>query len=338
MTKEFLFLSGRISALKSKLLSDSQLERMVMANSPAEAFRVLVELQYASQFDDSTKPQDFLKIIHKGLLETKKMILDGADNDESFEFIWKNFDLNNLKRALKIKFVEKKDDIEDSSEDNGFNWLGSLDINDIKGIIFQNKEEFIRKIPREYREVLSEAENIFSKTGDFKKIELALDKAHFNFLKRISEGKGVPFLKKWLIRMADETNIKTFVRNLLVFKTKFTEDMFLPHGKIPFQDFTEISEISELENLFKKHELYFLEGVLSENNSIDKNIISLERALSKEMDFFLKMSETDALGEIEIPLVYLHQRIKNARKIKYVMMAKFYGMDSEKIYETLKHI
>ena len=338
MSKEFLFLSGRISALASKLITDAQLERMIMAKSPDAAFRVLVELQYADQFDDSTKSQDFLKIIHQGLLETKKMISEGTDNDESFEFIWKNFDLNNIKRALKIKLLEGETEITDFSEDNGFNWLGSLSVEDISQVVFAQDAESLAKIPREYHEALKTADEVFAETANFQTIELMLDKAHFEFLKRIADGKGVPFLKKWLSRMADAVNIKTVARNLFIFETEFTEEMFLPYGVIKFADLAKTDSIEEFENLFKKYELLALEGILSDKKSVEENIINLERALSKEEDFFLQMAEADALGEIEIPLVYLHKRIKNARKIKYVMMAKFYGMDPERIYDTLKHI
>jgi len=338
MTKEFLFLSGRISALASKLLTEAQLDRMVMADSPEAAFRVLVELQYASQFNDDTEAKDFLKIINQGLLETKKMILEGTDNDESFEFIWKNFDLNNIKRALKIKLLEGGTEIIDFSEDNGFNGLGSLTVDDIHEIVFSAKEESLKKIPREYHEALLKAEEVFKETGDFQLIELMLDRAHFEFLHRIAQGKGVPFLQEWLSRMADATNIKTVARNLLIFESKFSREMFLPYGKIAYKDLAKVDSIESAEELFKKYELFYLEGVLKENKSAEENIIALERALAKEEDYFLTMAEADALGEIQIPLVYLHRRIKNARKIKYVMLSKFYGMEPELIYETLKHI
>ncbi len=338
MAKEFLFLSGRISALESKLLTDAQLDRMIMARTPKDAFRVLVELQYASQFDDSTEAKDFLKVITQGLKETKQMILDGTDNDESFEFIWKSFDLNNLKRALKIKLVDGESEITDFSEDNGFNWLGALTPEDISKIVFQADKEAIQKIPREYREVLQKADKIFAETENFQEIEFLLDKAHFDFLNRVANGKGVPFLKKWLTKMADFANIKAVARNLFIFETKFSREMFLDHGKIAYEDLAKISSSEDFEELFKKYELFFLEGVLKENKTAEENIIALERATEKEMDFFLKMAEADALGEIEVPLVYLHRRIKNARKIKYVMFGKFYGMEPERIYETLKHI
>lgn len=337
MNKEFLFLSGRISALEAKLVIFSQLERMVMAKTPADAFRILVELQYADIFDDSTKPQDFLKIINQGLLETKKMILEGTDNDKSFEFIWKNFDLNNLKRALKIKLLDEKTEITDFSEDNGFNWLGELSAEDIQEIVFDGKG-YKNKIPREYRQILDQAEEIFGEDENFQRIELLLDKAHFDFLNRIAGNDEVKFLQKWLERMADMANIKTVARTLFLFEGKFSREMFLPYGKIKFLDLDKINSLENFETLFKKYELYSLEEILSEKNTTEENIIFLERAIEKEIDSFLQSSASDSLGGIEIPLVYLHKRIKNARKIKFVMLSKFYGMDPEKIYETLKHI
>ena len=336
MNKDFLFLSGRISALESKLVTFAQLERMVMAKDPEAAFRILVELQYADVFDDSTKAQDFLKIINQGLLETKEMIMDGTDSDESFEFIWKSFDLNNLKRALKIKFLDEETEITDFSEDNGFNWLGSFDQKDLQEIVFS--EENSVEVPVEYQEALGKSREIFEKNENFQEVELALDKAHFDFLHRISKGKEVKFLKNWLEKMADTTNIKTAARNLLLFERKISREMFLPHGKVSFEDLESVDSIESAEELFKKYELYSLEGVFKSDDSAESNILNIERAMDRFIDDFLQIAKSDALGGLETPLVYLHRRIKNARKIKFVMMAKFYGMDPEKIYETLKNI
>ena len=67
MVKEFLFLCGRIRALESKLLTHAQIDRMIGANSPEDAFRVLTELQYAEEFVEATRPQDYFQIIKKGL-------------------------------------------------------------------------------------------------------------------------------------------------------------------------------------------------------------------------------------------------------------------------------
>lgn len=336
MNKDFLFLSGRISALESKLVTFAQLERMVMAKDPAAAFRILVELQYADVFDDDTKPQDFLKIIHQGLLETKEMIMDGTDEDESFEFIWKNFDLNNLKRALKIKLIDGESEIVDFSENNGFNWLGSLSKIEIQTIVFGGEK--LEKLPVEYQNALDKSREIFEENKNFQEVELLLDQAHFEFLNRISKGREVKFLKNWLEKMADTTNIKTAARNLLLFENKISREMFLPYGKISFEDLELIYSVETAEVLFKKYELFQLENILNEKNSTEENILNLERSIDKLMDEFLRNASADALGGVEMPLVYLHRRVKNARKIKYVMMSKFYGTDPEKIYAILKHI
>ncbi len=82
----FLFLNGRIRALESKLLDVGRLERMVGAKTPDDAFRVLVELQYADYFDEKTKASDFDNIMHRGLLETKEMIVESTNDFVGFKF------------------------------------------------------------------------------------------------------------------------------------------------------------------------------------------------------------------------------------------------------------
>jgi vacuolar-type H+-ATPase subunit C/Vma6 len=155
------FLSGQLQALESKLLTVSRLDRMIGAKTSEDAFRVLVELQYSEYFDDKTRATDFTRIIEQGLLETKKMILDGVGNDPAIEFLFRRFDLNNLKRAFKLRFLENETSIEDFSEENGFSPLGELSKEELFDLVFQNKE--INKLPKEFLEVASQAELIIKK-------------------------------------------------------------------------------------------------------------------------------------------------------------------------------
>mgnify|MGYP000123776905 CR=1 FL=1 len=133
---DFLFLAGRIRALQSKLLSDSQIERMIGAATATDAFRVFSELQYAEYVSANVGINDFESIIDQGLQETKSLIISGTENAPEFQYIWKQFDVNNFKRALKEKLIDGATSITNFSAENGYDPLANISKSDIEAAVF----------------------------------------------------------------------------------------------------------------------------------------------------------------------------------------------------------
>lgn len=333
MVKEFLFLCGRIRALESKLLTHAQIDRMIGANSPEDAFRVLSELQYAEEFVEGTKPQDYFQIIKKGLLETREMIVSGTDNDPAFEFVWKKFDLSNIKRALKLKLIDGASELGDFSESDGFAFLGSLSAKEIEEAVFGGE---IKPLPREYRAALSEAERVYAKDNSFREVEFVLDAAHFEFLRRIA---STPFLRELLIHEVDGTNLRSAARSVLVWEEKLAEAAVLPGGEIKAEMLSAIENKAQLAEAFLESEEFrkFANILTDEKKLSEEILVDLERAIHADEIEWISGQEESDIGTIIVPMTYLEKRVRNASRIKFVMAAKFYGIEPEKIYETLKH-
>ena len=333
--KSFLFLNGQVRALQSKLLTVSQLDRMIGAHSPEDAFRVLVELQYAEYFDDSTTPSDFLKIIERGLLETKELILKGSGNDPAFEFIWKSFDLNNLKRALKRRLIEEKSDLGEFTEENGFSDLGTLKEEDLQRVVFDEKEA--ENLPEEYSTVLREAAEIFKKSESFREVEFAFDRAHFDFLARVAQEENSSFLRDLLGFLADSTNVRSLARSVLVINEKLPKAGFVPHGTFTFELIQDIENFAGLMDFIRRTRFATLYSGVDESFSPEEKLLSLERKLDRAYQDFLHESQSGEISSIQVPLMYFERRLQNARLLKFIMFAKFYGLDPETIYKTLEH-
>ena len=335
MTKEFLFLCGQIRAMEARLLTRAQIDRMVGAKSPEESFRILAELQYADDFDDSTRPKDFFKIIRQGLLETKKLIMDGTQNDSSFEFIWKEYDLSNLKRAFKLKFIDGATELGAFSESDGFAFLGSLSAEEIDAAVFHGKIELL---PIEYRTALTDAERVFKETKSFRSIEFIFDGAHFDFLDRIVKEQGMPILKKLLQTRVDGTNLRSAARCVLIWEEKLSAEAILPHGTVPAEALMKVDSLESLKSTFKLHPFFErFEKTLEEDLSSEDLLIHLERQMHDAGIEWLSELESGDIGTFIVPMTYLQKRIRNASQIRFIMSAKFYNIEPEKIYETLKH-
>lgn len=61
--------------------------------------------------------------------------------------------------------------------------------------------------------------------------------------------------------------------------------------------------------------------------------------IEKEIDIlyakFMREATEDGIASAQIPVNYFERRLQNSRMIKFVMYAKFHGMDAEQIYKTL---
>ncbi len=333
--KDFLFLAGQIRALESKLVTQAQLDRMIGAKTPAEAFRVLIELAYAQYFDEQARPQDFEKIIEKGILETKDLILRGTDNAEAFDLLWKKEDLNNIKRALKLRIVDGKSEIENFDSSHGFSVFGSLSADDIQAAVFDGNAEKI--LPKEYAEVVAKADTLWEKEGVFQAIEFALDAAHFAYLSRLARKTGIGFIRTYIRRLADNTNLRALLRCILLQEKSLSKEAFMPYGTLSFADVKEVSTLEAFKKLITKTDFFGLDDIFDDKKSAEDNLLTFERAMAAEHQQFLTDAEDGEIGSIQIPLVYMEKRLRDARLIKFIMFAKFYGMETEKIYETIRN-
>ncbi len=308
---------------------------MVGAKSPEDAFRVLTELQYARDFDEATQPRDFFKIIKKGLLETKKLIMDGTDENLAFEFIWKEYDLSNIKRALKLKFLDGATELGKFTESDGFAFLGSLSAAEIDAAVFHGE---VKPLPREYREALIRAEEIFHATKSFRSIEFVFDRAHFEFLNRVAESHSIPVLRELLELRVDGTNLRSAARAILAWDETLTKEAILPYGTLSEKDLLEANSVASLKKVFKQHPFFErFEKTLEEGLASEDILIRLERQMHNALIEWLSELEAGDIGTFIVPMAYLQKRIRNASRIRFIMAAKFYGIAPEKIYETLKH-
>lgn len=340
----FLFLAGRIRAKEGDLLTMAQAERMIGAASVENAFRVLMELPYAEFIDKETAVGDFLQIINQGLLETKDLLIEGTGNHQAFDFIWKDFDTNNLKRALKEKLIDGAEAVGAFTESNGYAPFGSLSVADVNELVFgqvQNEEEPV-SFPAFYTEAMAEAEALYAETENFQPVEFLLDQAHFEYLKSLAKKLNNAFLKKYVSVLADESNSKTILRFILT-ETEMMPAAFVPYGSFGAKDVMK-ANITDLESfldfLLDTDLVYVVEHARSylKKEGAEHFLAFFERFLDKKKQDWLLSEEAGEIETIQIPMVYFMRRVQNSRVLKFIMFAKMYGLPAEQIFASLKNL
>lgn len=330
----FLFINGQIRALESQLLNVNRLDRMIGARTPDEAFRVLSELQYARYLDEEVTSKDFYRIVEKGLRETKDLINYGTGGHMGLEFLWRSEDINNLKRAYKMKFLQKKSELGDFTAENGFSQLGELSREEIEQIVFVGK--FPETLPASYTKALEQVESVYEEKGEFRYIEYFLDQAHYTYLGDVARKVGSSFLKKWLAMEIDGVNVRSLSRSLLIQEEELPTEAFVQGGNITLERFKKVKTWDQYLTLTKETPFRGIQTLLHENDSNEDKLLTIERECDRVVNQFLQESESGEIDSIQVPIVYFTRRMRDARMIKFIMFAKFHGLSPENILKTLK--
>ncbi len=328
---DYSFISGQIQAQESKLLNVNRLDRMIGADNPEAAFRVLSELQYAEHLDDDTSAKSFDSIISKGLIETKEMIEKGVGEDSGLLFIWLRFDINNIKRGLKRKLLENKDSLGKFTQDNGYSALGSISEENLNKLIFDGVR--LDDVDKRILKIIADAQDILDKNNnEFRFVEYALDQIYFQILNRFTKNK---FLKKLFAITVQCTNFRALARSVFVSKEKLPKEAWISFGEITYNDIKNIENFSDFISFTERTEFLDIIKELDENKDAE-NLLIIEKFLDKFYQNFLDDALLGEIASIVIPFVYFEKRLQNSRLLKFVMFAKFNGMSPKEIYKTLE--
>jgi len=331
---DFPFVVGRVNAQESTLLVQSQLDRMIGARTAEEAFKILLELQYAEFIDEEVGVEDFYNLIRQGLFETKTMILDGTSQAEVFNFYWAQFDVNNLKKALKLKLIEGKTEIENFSEEVGFSSLGSLNQNNLETLVFKGMslEDFDENI----QDVVKSAKSIYE-SQDFLAVEQALDDALVRYILKLKSKIYDSFFHTLIDLWVKQTNIRNLSRSVLIRKTKMKPQEWIETDELAYFEIKNIETFEDLSTYLGGKGFSNILSQLDPKDS-EKSMYAIEKAISAEYDNFIKWETTGGNSDIAILMGYFEKRMRNAQKLKLVMYAKFNDFEADKIYELLEQL
>lgn len=332
----FLFVNGQVRALESRLLTPNRLERMVGAPNAEDAFRVMVELQYAEYFDENTKAQDFGSVIEQGLLETKKFIQNGGNFHPGYDLFFAQFDVNNLKQALHNRLVDQKGALaqEDFTEDKGFSPLGNFSFEDVNNTVFYNKPP--EYVPSVFIEAVVQAPKILEERKHFRFVEYALDKAYAEHVLQVARKSKNAFLKAFAQRIIDTTNFRVLARSILLHKENLPHEAFAEGGLLLKEDLHRIRSMKDLAKHVSAVDFYLAAEILLSEQSDSEKIQAFEQSLDQKMQQFLEDAASDDMQSIAVSMNYFERRLRDARRLRFIMYSKFHGLNPDFIFNTLK--
>ena len=318
MEKIYPYAVSKIKAKENRLLTKANLEQLAQENNIERIVSVLREKEY--DFDIVQRPEDYEIVLKKAEEELYKLIRGIIDENDFIQIFLSQNDYYNVKLILKSKIQKKeyKNNLVDS---------GTISKDEI--VTIMENEEY-DKLDKKMKESIKEAIELYEKTKMPFVIDAILDKACFNKMKKLAEKIKNEFILKYIEKLIDITNIKTFFRiRKINQEASLFEISYIEGGKINQKTF--------MENL-KEDEQNLKYKFMGFSNTIEQAIYhyeNLDKFCDNYIMDYMKEAKLKALT-IEPIVAYIYARQTELKNIRIIFTGKLNNISNEKIKERLR--
>ncbi len=218
---DYLFISGRIRALEGKLLTRDRMERMLEAQTPMDAAKVLVECGY-SELEEVT-PTGIDRMLTEQRQRAFHDLYHDAPDSNIVDVFRIKYDYHNAKVLLKAEALGIE-------ADRLLTDAGLVPAEKLKEAV--RASEFMG-IPGKLAPAIVEAREVLGSTRDPQLSDFVLDRAYFQDMFDMAKKSESAFLAGYVRINIDAVNLKSLVRTLRMGKdTDFLRTVLFPGGGI----------------------------------------------------------------------------------------------------------
>lgn len=337
---ELAHIAGRIKTLEGELLTSNDIERMLLAPSANEAFKVLNETHYSSYNIGIERTEDFQKLLDAGLREAKEFLEELMPNKWVLNILWYYYDIHNIKTLFRGKFTGAPA----AEVDHMLIKLGTLDTGHLADAIYKDYMSFpdfeyssdvdIKSITKVIEKVKLEA----AVKPNILDMATRLDALYFNLIQGVADRAKDEFISEYVMRYTDLFNMQAMIRLVNEGASYEKMDHILVDG----------GTIDKYHLLIAAH--HGMSGIIHEMH--DERIATLCKALADKSEhamenvnryiqnLFVDFMETakcenHSLGQV---IGYFFAKTNNAQIIRTVMIGRLAGVDIDEIRSHLRNL
>lgn len=328
-----------IRVLETKLLSENELERMVLAKDAKDAYKILNETEYSTHIGDIEKVEDFQEVINSGLKDAKEIVGKIVPYKHIFNMLWFRYDFHNMKVLLKAKNSEKDfDEVKDYCYEFGAVLLDKMKryVLDDEDVVFGIGEEFERFL----KESVKLAQIEYSKEKDPQLIDIILDKRFCSIINEISETSGNKFLDEFTNKYIDLKNIELFMRLKIQNREEaLLEKGFINGGLLEKYRFVDSfrKDISDFAESLKHTDYGTIIKEAVKGYEEDKSFVNLDKLSYDHLNDYIQTAKRISLGPEPI-FAYFWAKKNNAQVIRSVMVGKLNKVEPEHIRKMIRNL
>lgn len=318
MEKIYPYAVSKIRAKENRLLTKANLEQLASEKDIGRIVSVLREKEY--DFDIVQRYEDYELVLKNAEEKLYKLIKEIIDESDFVEIFLSQNDYYNVKLILKSKIQKKeyKDSLIDS---------GTISKTEIDEIMINEEYD---KLEKNMKEAIEQAIELYEKSKMPFVIDSILDKACFSKMKELAKKIKNEYISKYIEKLIDITNIKTFFRVRKIYKkSSIFEISYIEGGKINLKTF--IENLNEDDQNLK----YKFMGFSDTIEQALYNYENLDKFCDNYIMSYMKEAKLKALT-IEPVVAYIYAKQTEFKNIRIIFTGKLNNISNEKIKERLR--
>lgn len=321
---DYLYLSTKIRAMESRLLTEERMERMVEASTTEEAARVLTECGYPEMTSVTVDTVDEV------LAQAREDVfaeLNGLAPDKAMLDVFKTkYDYHNAKALLKCEALGLDPDrlLVDT---------GRVAPEVLREAVTSSD---FRPLSSTMGEAIVQAREVLGMTRDPQRSDLILDKAYFQEMTDLAEETGSEFLKGYVRMLVDAANLRSAVRVLRMGKdADYLDTVLFPGGEVSPARVRKAAEGESLETVYLTS-AFKNAAVAGQAAAAGGSLTAFEKACDDTVNAYMQQAKYVAFGEQPM-LGYMSAKDNEFTAVRIILTGRLADLPADVIRERLRN-
>ena len=320
---DYLFISTRLRAMESRMLTRERMERMLEARSIEDAVKVLTECGYEGL--DPLTSEALEQSLKRSREETFAELTELAPDRAIVDAFRIKYDYHNAKALVKCT-ARGEDPLRMLID------AGRVSTDVLREAI--QKDE-LETLPEPLQEAVSKAREVLATTGDPQRSDFALDRAYFAELSETAKASGSDFLQEYARLLIDAANLRSAVRSIRMKKNlDFLGEVLVQGGSVERDKISAaVTGGAKLEPLFPDdlQEAAALGDQAAEGGAQT----AFEKACDDAVNKLLRRSHMTPFGD-GVLISYLAARENDITAARIILSGRMAGVPTQSIRERLR--
>lgn len=321
MNTSYVYSATRTNALANELLSQTDIDRLLVA-APGEELQTALKETYLAPYVLQVPNEDVAQAIEATMVEAKKLIHRVAPNGEVFRVLWVQYDIHNLRVFAKAtKEGRSLETLAAYTSDRG--------VYDPADLYAHATEGTLDRLQIDWQAAYNEAVR-HVEANELDQVDAVFDELLFATIKRDSLSCNDKFLRRYVAAVIDTYNAKSTLRRVRLkdttLKPSFITGGTFAEGEID----TKESVVAALENLAPN---FFTHALLTYDET--GNTSELDARIDDYLITLAKTASTDVFSSASLVLYYLQVR-QSAANVRTLVVGRNSGMSKDAIANNLR--
>ena len=320
---DYLFISTRLRALESRMLTRERMERMLEARSNEDAVKVLTECGYEGL--DPLTSASLEESLKRGRENIFAELTELAPDRTLVDAFRMKYDYHNAKALVKC-YARGEDPLRMLID------AGRVSTDVLRDAVLKDELE---TLPKALQEAIAKAREILDTTGDPQRSDFALDRAYYAEFTEAAKACGSSFLQEYVRLLIDAANLRSAVRSIRMKKNlEFLGEVLLEGGNIDREKISAaVTSGAKLEPLFP--------GYLQEAASLGDlaaqggTQTAFEKACDDAVNKFLRRTHMTPFGD-SVLISYLAAQENDITAARIILSGRMAGVPTQSIRERLR--